>query len=58
MSEPSAAEAFRAFARWRAEHDPDDSMEIDEAAIAYFMWSSTNSIAPYLDVHANHGAGR
>lgn len=43
------AEAYRAFDRWRAEHDPDGTMDILEASVAYSEWSITNSIAPYLD---------
>lgn len=43
------AEAFRAFDRWCAEHDPDGAMDVLEAAAAYSLWASTNSIEPYLD---------
>lgn len=42
-------EAYRAFERWRADHDPDGEMEILDAATAYYAWSQTNSIEPYLD---------
>lgn len=42
-------EAFRAFDRWCAEHDPDGAMDTLEAAIVYSEWARTNSIAPYLD---------
>ena len=44
-----SAEAFRAFDRWRSEHDPDGMMDILEASAAYFIWAATNSIEPYLD---------
>jgi hypothetical protein len=44
-----AAEAFRVFERWQAEHDPDGEMELLEAAAAYSAWAETNSIAKYLD---------
>jgi hypothetical protein len=43
------AEAYRAFDRWRAEHDPDGTMDILEASVAYSEWANTHSIAPYLD---------
>lgn len=43
------AEAYRAFERWRAEHDPDGEMGILEAATAYYEWAATNSIEKYLD---------
>lgn len=43
------AEAYRAFDRWRAEHDPDGTMDVLEAAIAYYLWAASNSIEPYLD---------
>lgn len=43
------SEAFRAFDRWRDDHDPDRRMSEHEAAIAYYNWAETNSIAPYLD---------
>ncbi|MFZ5713075.1 MAG: hypothetical protein ACOY3N_09565 [Bradyrhizobium sp.] len=46
---PWVDEAFRAFDRWRAEHDPDCEMDILEAAAAYSDWASTNSIEKYLD---------
>ena len=44
-----ATEAFRAFDRWRVEHDPDSNMELLEAALAYARWAETNSIKKYLD---------
>lgn len=42
-------EAFRAFERWAAEHDPDGNMDADVAARAYSEWASKNSIERYLD---------
>ena len=42
-------EAYRAFERWCAEHDPDGELDICDAALAYSEWASTNSIAKYLD---------
>lgn len=41
--------AYRVFDRWRAEHDPDGGMDILEAAAAYSLWASENSIEKYLD---------
>lgn len=43
------AEAFRCFDRWRAEHDPDGTMDDLDAAAAYSEWANTNSIEKYLD---------
>lgn len=42
-------EAFRAFDRWKAAHDPDGDLDVLTAAFAYSVWAETNSIAPYLD---------
>lgn len=42
-------EAFRAFERWRSEHDPDGVMNILDAAAAYAEWSTKNRIDRYLD---------
>lgn len=44
-----AAESFRAFDRWRDEHDPDGLMDILEAAAKYNEWAAWNSIEKYLD---------
>jgi len=43
------AEAYRAFERWCAEHDPAGKLDMLEAAAAYSEWASRNSIEPYLD---------
>lgn len=53
---PWVDEAYRAFDRWRAEHDPDGEMDILQAAAAYSDWASTNSIEKYLDAaqHTPH----
>lgn len=32
-------QAYRAFARWCAEHDPDGEMDIFDAKDAYSLWS-------------------
>ena len=42
-------EAYRAFDRWRAEHDPEGNMDICDQAIAYAEWAEKNSIEKYLD---------
>lgn len=49
LAEMIAGEAYRAFDRWLAEHDPDGEMDLLEASAAYAEWSSKNSIAKYLD---------
>lgn len=52
----TCAEAFRAFDRRRAEHDPEGEMDILEASVAYAAWADTNSIEPYLDASQQHSA--
>lgn len=44
-------EAYRAFDRWRAEHDPNGEMEILEAAVAYTAYAAEHGISKYLDSH-------
>lgn len=42
-------EAYRAFDRWRAEHDPDGEMDILDAAVAYSTYAAEHGITKYLD---------
>ena len=49
LGELIAGEAYRAFDRWLAEHDPDGKMSLADAAVAYSNWSDTNSTAKYMD---------
>jgi hypothetical protein len=56
--ERTAAEAFRCFERWQAEHDPDGEMELLDAVLAYSKWADTNSIARYLDAAQSPAIGK
>jgi hypothetical protein len=49
MGHEIAAEAFRAFERWRTERDPECEMDIMDAALAYSTYALNNGIEKYLD---------
>jgi hypothetical protein len=42
-------EAYRAFDRWKDEHDPEGEMEILDATLAYAEYAAKHGIAKYLD---------